>query len=81
MMKDVVDYEPHIALFLENPKHFLSDLITQAQERLIEGGKLYMETLPSLSETILSDSIAKGWKNGKIEKDLSGKERFIILTR
>lgn len=80
-MKDVVDYEPHLALFLENPKDFLSNLITQAHERLVEGGKLYMETLPSLSETIISDSITKGWKNGKIEKDLSGKERFIILTR
>ncbi|EMG19892.1 hypothetical protein LEP1GSC150_4705 [Leptospira interrogans serovar Copenhageni str. LT2050] len=40
-----------------------------------------MEILPSLSETIISDSIAKGWENGKIEKDLSGKERFVILTR
>ncbi|WP_061256220.1 peptide chain release factor N(5)-glutamine methyltransferase [Leptospira interrogans] len=81
MMKDVIDYEPHLALFLENPKDFLSSLIAQAHERLVEGGKLYMEILPSLSETIISDSIAKGWENGKIEKDLSGKERFVILTR
>lgn len=81
MMKDVIDYEPHLALFLENPKEFLTSLIADARARLNEGGKFYMETLPSLAEELVSDSIARGWKEGKVEKDLSGKNRFVVLTK
>ncbi|MBM9575528.1 peptide chain release factor N(5)-glutamine methyltransferase [Leptospira sp. 201903070] len=81
MMKDVVDYEPHLALFLENPKEFLTSLVEKAHAYLNQNGKFYMETLPSLANVLVSESIGKGWSNGKVEKDLSGKERFVILTK
>ncbi|MBM9500040.1 peptide chain release factor N(5)-glutamine methyltransferase [Leptospira sp. 201903071] len=81
MMKDVVDYEPHLALFLENPKEFLMNLIEAAYSYLNPGGKFYMETLPSLANILVTESIDKGWTNGKMEKDLSGKDRFVILTK
>ncbi|RHX85194.1 peptide chain release factor N(5)-glutamine methyltransferase [Leptospira stimsonii] len=81
MMKDVVDYEPHIALFLENPKEFLTTLIEKAHSYLSPNGKFYMETLPSLANLLLEESIGKGWAEGKVEKDLSGKERFVILRK
>ncbi|MDV6234352.1 peptide chain release factor N(5)-glutamine methyltransferase [Leptospira ellisii] len=81
MMSDVVDYEPHLALFRENPEIFLIELIAQAHERLIDGGRLYMETLPSIAGSLLSKSLKDGWKEGKVEKDLSGKERFVVLTK
>ncbi|MCG6166610.1 peptide chain release factor N(5)-glutamine methyltransferase [Leptospira sanjuanensis] len=81
MMKDVIDYEPHLALFLENPKEFLTRLINEASSRLNEGGKLYMETLPSLAPILVAEAIANGWKEGKVEKDLSGKDRFVVLMR
>ncbi|EMJ94408.1 peptide chain release factor N(5)-glutamine methyltransferase [Leptospira alstonii] len=81
MMKDVIDYEPHLALFLENPKEFLFKLIEEARLHLKEDGKFYMETLPSLAGVLVSDSITKGWKDGRVEKDFSGKERFVVLTK
>ncbi|TGK30618.1 peptide chain release factor N(5)-glutamine methyltransferase [Leptospira yasudae] len=81
MMKDVIDYEPHLALFLENPKEFLTRLIDEARSRLNEGGRFYMETLPSLAPVLVAEAIANGWKEGKVEKDLSGKDRFVVLTR
>ncbi|RHX95199.1 peptide chain release factor N(5)-glutamine methyltransferase [Leptospira yasudae] len=81
MMKDVIDYEPHLALFLENPKEFLTRLIDEARSRLNEGGRVYMETLPSLAPVLVAEAIANGWKEGKVEKDLSGKDRFVVLTR
>ncbi|RHX82007.1 peptide chain release factor N(5)-glutamine methyltransferase [Leptospira yasudae] len=81
MMKDVIDYEPHLALFLENPKEFLTRLIDKARSRLNEGGRFYMETLPSLAPVLVAEAIANGWKEGKVEKDLSGKDRFVVLTR
>ncbi|EMY77876.1 protein-(glutamine-N5) methyltransferase, release factor-specific [Leptospira weilii serovar Ranarum str. ICFT] len=81
MMKDVVDYEPHLALFLDNPKEFLFKLIEETRPYLKENGKFYMETLPSLAGIFVSDSITKGWKEGRVEKDLSGKERFVVLTK
>ncbi|EMO62515.1 protein-(glutamine-N5) methyltransferase, release factor-specific [Leptospira borgpetersenii serovar Pomona str. 200901868] len=81
MMKDVVDYEPHLALFLEDPKEFLSKLIEDARIHLKEGGKFYMETYPSLAWTFVSESTTNGWKEGKVEKDLSGKDRFVVLTK
>ncbi|XDD50578.1 peptide chain release factor N(5)-glutamine methyltransferase [Leptospira sp. WS92.C1] len=81
MMKDVVDYEPHLALFLENPKEFLSQLIADAHSRLKEDGKFYMETLPALANDLVLESLTKGWRKGKVEKDLSAKNRFIVLTK
>ncbi|PJZ53675.1 peptide chain release factor N(5)-glutamine methyltransferase [Leptospira adleri] len=81
MMKDVLDYEPHLALFLENPKDFLTDLIEKAHSYLNPNGKFYMETLPSLASALVSEAIGKGWAKGRVEKDLSGKERFVILTK
>ncbi|TGK32685.1 peptide chain release factor N(5)-glutamine methyltransferase [Leptospira gomenensis] len=81
MMKDVVDYEPHLALFRENPETFSIELISQCYERLIDGGRLYMETLPSISESLVSKSLKEGWKEGTVGKDLSGKERFVVLTK
>lgn len=81
MMKDVIDYEPHLALFLEDPKEFLFKLIEDARLHLNEDGKFYMETHPSLAWTFVSEPITNGWKEGKVEKDLSGKDRFVVLTK
>ncbi|WP_004470800.1 peptide chain release factor N(5)-glutamine methyltransferase [Leptospira santarosai] len=81
MMRDVIDYEPHLALFLEDPKELLFKLIEDARSYLNEDGKFYMETHPSLAWTFASESITNGWKAGKVEKDLSGKDRFVVLTK
>ncbi|AOP32773.1 protein-(glutamine-N5) methyltransferase, release factor-specific [Leptospira tipperaryensis] len=81
MMKDVVDYEPHLALFLDNPKEFLTNLIAKAHSYLNAHGKFYMETLPSLANVLVAESLDRGWAKAKVEKDLSGKERFVVLTK
>jgi release factor glutamine methyltransferase len=77
LMRDVVDYEPSLALFLEDPKEFNSRLLTSSQNYLKENGKLVMETNPDWIQDLIQLS---PYQNFQIVKDLSLKERFIIFS-
>lgn len=79
MEKNVLDYEPHEALFVrdETPLVFydrIGDIATQA---LKKDGKLYFEINP-LTSTDLKKLISdKGFSSIEILRDSSGKERFL----
>ena len=83
MQANVVDYEPHEALFVKNNDAllFYRAIAVMAKENLHEGGALYFEINEFLGEetkSLLSDS---GFSKVELKKDMSGKDRMIKATR
>ena len=80
MAKNVLDYEPHLALFVpqDNPLLFYERIADFAQTRLNEGGSLYFEVnsrYGQASAKLLED---KNFRSVKLIKDISGNDRIII---
>lgn len=81
IMPDVLNYEPHIALFLQEPEAFHKRLLEESLNFLSEEGKLYLETHPDWIQKIVGLGKELGYKNIQIKQDLSRKERFISLEK
>ena len=83
MSKNVVDYEPHLALFVkdEDSLVFYKAIADFALENLSPSGKLYFEINEALGNDIKKILIEKGFKNVEIKKDMSGKERIAVGSK
>ncbi|MEO6903254.1 MAG: peptide chain release factor N(5)-glutamine methyltransferase [Bacteroidia bacterium] len=79
MQKNVLDYEPHLALFVPNndPLLFYKTIADFALKYLKPGGKLYFEINPLYGEEMLKFLKNKGFKNLKLVKDLNNKNRIL----
>lgn len=82
MKANVLDYEPHMALFVpnENPLLFYQHIASIAQSSLKTGGKLYLEINEALGEE--TEVIFKnlGYKT-EIRKDFRDKYRMLFATK
>ena len=78
---DIVKYEPHEALFLENPAELLLKIIRDGIHYLKAGGELYMEGTPELLSELEQKSQALGYQDIQLIKDLCGKTRFLRLKK
>ncbi|MCX7998225.1 MAG: peptide chain release factor N(5)-glutamine methyltransferase [Leptospiraceae bacterium] len=78
--EDVRNYEPHIALFLEEPERFFENLLLSAKDYLKENGAIYLEIHPNYCEKILNLGKKVGFPNSTAKKDLSQKWRFIKFS-
>jgi len=80
MAKNVLDYEPHQALFVpnENPLLFYERIAGFAKNRLTSTGSLYFETssLHGLAAAKMLED--KNFRSVKLVKDISGNDRIII---
>ena len=76
--KNVVQYEPHDALFVpdENPLIFYDAISNMAQKNLREGGVLFFETHEKFHLELSAMLAEKGFKELNFWKDLNGKPRF-----
>jgi len=83
MKPNVLDYEPHSALFVpdDDPILFYRHIADFAMAKLTTNGILYCEINPSCSEMIVSMLNQKGFIDIEIYNDLSGKERFIKASK
>jgi release factor glutamine methyltransferase len=79
MQANVVDYEPHVALFVENENAliFYSAIATQATRLLKENGLLFFEIHERLAAETKEAIEALGFRDVVIRKDLQGKDRMI----
>lgn len=79
MLRNVLDYEPHIALFVEDqdPLIFYRAISDFARIKLEWGGFMYLEINPRFEKEIYEMLLVKGFRNIQIRKDLSGKSRII----
>ena len=79
MHQNVLDFEPHTALFVRNndPLQFYKAIADFAIKRLESGGKLYLEINETLGEQTKELLREKGFVNIILRKDLRGRERMI----
>ncbi|HPE57001.1 MAG TPA: peptide chain release factor N(5)-glutamine methyltransferase [Bacteroidales bacterium] len=83
MKKNVLDYEPLLALFVDddNPLIFYEALASFCETNLQAGGMLFAEINQYLSAETEQLFTGNGFKNVNIEKDLFGNDRFLtVLT-
>jgi release factor glutamine methyltransferase len=83
MKKNVLDYEPHIALFVpdDNPLIFYEAIINFSIKNLNSKGCIFFEINESLSVEVTSLLNKKGFLNVTIRKDINEKFRFIKAFR
>jgi release factor glutamine methyltransferase len=82
MPPEVIEYEPHVALF-GGPTGLdvVERMFAQARERLAEHGRLVVEFGFGQSARVQELAAAAGWKVVRIRADLQGIPRTIVLAR
>lgn len=83
MEKNVLDHEPHSALFVsdEDPLVFYRRIVEIAVRSLAEGGGLYLEINPRHARELKEMIERQGFTEAEIVKDFHGRDRFIIARR
>lgn len=79
MEKNVLDYEPHIALFVadNDPLIFYKVIAEKAKKGLKTGGGLFFEINASLGPETRQSMEERGFKNVILLKDMSNKNRIL----
>lgn len=79
MHKNVTDYEPHLALFVEDyePLLFYTHICELALNALNKGGKLYFEINQQYGEQTKELLEQKGFTNVELIKDLNNNYRIV----
>lgn len=83
MEKNVLDFEPHTALFVSDhdPLIFYRRIAELAQDHLKKGGKLYFEINESLGKEMTELLEQKGFTNIQVRKDINGKDRMMSAIK
>lgn len=83
MSKNVLDYEPHLALFVNDNDAlvFYKAIADFASQNLSATGKLYFEINETLGNEIKKLLETKGFKNVEVKKDMSGKDRIAVASQ
>lgn len=79
MSRNVLDFEPHLALFVSdhNPLLFYQQITKEAKVYLEKSGCLYFEIHEDLSQGVIELLEMNGFVNIELRKDLQGKPRMI----
>ncbi len=79
MSENVLNYEPHLALFVENdtPLLFYERITFLASQSLVKGGKLYFEINEAFGKETAQVLIDVGFEGVEIIQDLQGKDRVV----
>ena len=80
--KNVLDYEPHLALFVEDDDAllFYRKIAHLAQKNLSENGQLYFEINQYLGKQMIELLQETGFKNIELKKDIYGNDRMILCS-
>lgn len=79
MQANVLDYEPHLALFVadEQPFIYYKAIANFGLKHLTTGGKLYLEINEFLAEDLAEMIGGMGFKNVEVLKDVNNKNRIL----
>ena len=79
ILPNVLDYEPHLALFVpdNNPLLFYHCIAIFAQQHLKPRGKLYFEINRQFGKATVDLLTAMGFGNVELRKDISGNDRMV----
>ena len=83
MARNVLDYEPHEALFApdDDPEAMYKAIGRYAAATLLPGGSLYLEMNPQLTEEVAANLQETGLGQTEIRHDQFGKLRMIKATK
>lgn len=79
IMPDVLEYEPHLALFVSDIISFHKSLFEAVKPRLKPGGWFLMETHPDYIQELENLALTLGFVSPRKILDSSNKERFLFL--
>lgn len=79
MNANVVDFEPHTALFVPDNDAllFYITIAKFAKKRLYEGGSIYLEIHENLGRDVVDLFLHHGFEKVELKKDMQGKERMV----
>lgn len=79
MHRNVLEYEPHSALFVadSNPLIYYNAILRKAAGILCPPGKIYFEINEALGESMVNLVESYGFRGIEIVEDMNGKERII----
>jgi len=82
MDPNVLDFEPHTALFVpdQDALLFYKAIVNFAQTKLNPGGLLFFEIHEDLGPDVISLLESKGF-NATLKKDMQGKDRMVLAGR
>ncbi len=83
MEKNVLDYEPPLALFVpdDDPLLFYRHIARFGQKRLNKNGRIYFEINAACGKMTVDMLAEEGYHNIELIRDLSGKERIIKANK
>ena len=83
MQKNVLQYEPHLALFVpdENALTFYEAIARFSGEHLKPDGSVYVEINEALGDQVVELFAKNGLSKIILKKDLQGKDRMVKATR
>ncbi|MFW5753633.1 MAG: peptide chain release factor N(5)-glutamine methyltransferase [Marinilabiliaceae bacterium] len=83
MNSNVLDYEPHVALFVddEDPLLFFRAIAQFAIKNLVAGGKLFFEINRDFGEATRELLAGYGFEQIEVRKDLSGNSRMVKAVK
>lgn len=83
MANHVLDYEPHLALFVPNDDalKYYAALADFALERLIQGGYLCLEINQYFGTQTVELLFSKGFQEVKLLQDFKGNDRMIVAKK
>lgn len=83
MSKNVISYEPHIALFVKenDPLFFYKKILNFSKKNLISNGTIYFEINENFSKQVNKLLKKEGFHDIIVRKDFRGKYRMIKATK
>lgn len=83
MTTQVIDHEPHLALFVtnEDPLQFYKSILAFSEHHLIRGGTLWFETHMSYAQEVAALMKEHDYQDVYIKKDFQGKDRIVTGRR
>ena len=83
MRENVLEYEPHLALFVLNtdPLKYYRRIAELAHDLLKEGGKLYFEINERYGQEVKQLLLESGFSSAKVVQDLFGKDRIVRAVK
>ena len=83
MNENVINYEPHTALFVadNDPLIFYKAIADFANEKLNDGGNIFVELHEDLSNSVTELFKSNGFPATELRKDMQGKERMLKASR
>ncbi|NLA50135.1 MAG: peptide chain release factor N(5)-glutamine methyltransferase [Bacteroidales bacterium] len=83
MRKNVLDYEPHAALFVpdSDPMVYYRAIAGLASEILVPGGKIYLEINEAMGAELSDLLKLSGFPSPEIIRDINNRERIIKASR